>query len=72
VANYSLKTPISADQTQKLRVGDYITITGTIFTARDEAHRRALQYAKENRPLPFDTQNGGHKYPVPYDKDREL
>jgi len=58
VANYSLKTPISADQTQKLRVGDYITITGTIFTARDEAHRRALQYAKENRPLPFDTQNG--------------
>jgi len=58
VAIYELKTPILADQTKKLRVGDYITISGIIFTARDEAHRRALEYAKENRPLPFDTQNG--------------
>ncbi|MDD1778568.1 MAG: FumA C-terminus/TtdB family hydratase beta subunit [Candidatus Helarchaeota archaeon] len=58
MANYSLKTPISDAQIQKLHVGDNITISGTIFTARDEAHHRALQYARENRPLPFKTQNG--------------
>jgi fumarate hydratase subunit beta len=58
MANYDLKTPISEVQIQQLRVGDNITITGTIFTARDEAHNRALQYARENRPLPFKTQNG--------------
>ena len=58
MGRYDLNTPISDDQVQKLHIGDNITITGTIFTARDEAHNRAMQYLRENRPLPFKTQNG--------------
>jgi fumarate hydratase subunit beta len=57
MAKYNLNTPISDDQIQKLHAGDDITITGTVFTARDEAHNRALQFAGENRSLPFKTQN---------------
>ncbi len=58
MANINLTTPIQEKQIRKLHVGDHITITGTIFTARDEAHLRALKYAKERQPLPFETQNG--------------
>ena len=51
---YDLTTPISEEVIRKLRVNDLVYITGTIFTARDEAHERALEWAKENRALPID------------------
>lgn len=51
---YELTTPISEDAIRKLRVNDLIYITGTIFTARDEAHERALEWFKSNKPLPID------------------
>ena len=51
---YELTTPISEDDIRKLRVNDLIYITGTIFTARDEAHERALKWFKANKPLPID------------------
>jgi len=56
LALINLKTPIEEAQVRKLHIGDHITISGTIFTARDEAHLRALQFARDNRPLPFATQ----------------
>jgi fumarate hydratase subunit beta len=51
---YELTTPISEDDIRKLRVNDMIYITGTIFTARDEAHERALKWFEANKPLPID------------------
>jgi len=50
---YHLRTPISEEEIRKLRVNDVIYITGTIVTARDQAHRRALEYLKEGKPLPI-------------------
>ncbi|MEM0058039.1 MAG: FumA C-terminus/TtdB family hydratase beta subunit [Candidatus Bathyarchaeia archaeon] len=50
---YHLKTPISEEEIRKLKVNDVIYITGTIVTARDQAHRRALEYLKEGKPLPI-------------------
>jgi len=47
-----LKTPISEEEIRKLRVNDVLYVTGTIVTARDQAHRRALEYLKEGKPLP--------------------
>jgi len=49
-----LKTPISEDEVRKLKVGDTLYITGTVVTARDQAHRRALEYVREGRKLPID------------------
>jgi fumarate hydratase subunit beta len=49
---YHLKTPISEDEIRKLRVNDVLYITGMIVTARDQAHRRALEYFKEAKTLP--------------------
>ncbi|MEM2321187.1 MAG: FumA C-terminus/TtdB family hydratase beta subunit [Candidatus Bathyarchaeia archaeon] len=50
---YYLKTPISEEEVRKLRVNDTIYITGTIVTARDQAHRRALEYFKEGKTIPI-------------------
>ncbi|MBS7621745.1 fumarate hydratase C-terminal domain-containing protein, partial [Candidatus Bathyarchaeota archaeon] len=44
---------ISEGEIRKLKVNDVIYITGTIVTARDQAHRRAIEYFKQGKPLPI-------------------
>jgi fumarate hydratase subunit beta len=53
MATYKLKTPITEEQVRKLKVSDAIYITGTVVTARDQAHNRALQFHKEGKELPL-------------------
>lgn len=43
-----------AERTVELHAGDDILLTGTIYTARDAAHKRLAQLIEENQPLPFD------------------
>ncbi|WP_456468232.1 FumA C-terminus/TtdB family hydratase beta subunit [Archaeoglobus sp.] len=50
---YEIKTPLSVDEVLKLKVGDSVYVTGEIFTARDEAHARALEWLEEGKELPF-------------------
>lgn len=54
MTTYKLKTPITEADIRKLKVNDVIYITGTIFTARDQAHRRALELQKEGKKPPID------------------
>jgi fumarate hydratase subunit beta len=49
---YKFKTPISEEDVRKLKVNDVLYVTGTIVTARDQAHRRALEFFKQGKPLP--------------------
>lgn len=49
-----ITTPLSEDTIAALRTGDEVLISGTIYTARDEAHRRLTLLIAENMPLPFD------------------
>jgi fumarate hydratase subunit beta len=51
--HFNLRTPISEDDIRKLKVGNIVYLTGTLFTARDLAHKRICQYLKESRKLPF-------------------
>lgn len=53
MATYRLETPISEEEIRKLKVNDVLYVTGTIVTARDQAHKRALDYFKEKKPLPI-------------------
>ncbi|MCW4021680.1 MAG: FumA C-terminus/TtdB family hydratase beta subunit [Candidatus Bathyarchaeota archaeon] len=53
MAVYRLRTPISEEQIRKLTVNDTIYLTGTMVTARDEAHKRALDLHKNNEQLPI-------------------
>lgn len=54
MATYKLKTPISETDIRKLKVNDVVYISGIIFTARDQAHRRALELQKEGKKPPID------------------
>ncbi|MCC6047118.1 MAG: FumA C-terminus/TtdB family hydratase beta subunit [Desulfurococcaceae archaeon] len=58
MVEYRLRTPISEEDVRKLRVGDILYVTGVIYTARDAAHRRIIDYLKEGKPLPFDLRGG--------------
>ena len=53
MTTYKLTTPISEEQIRKLKANDIVYITGTIVTARDQAHKRALQLHKEGKQLPI-------------------
>lgn len=53
MAVYHFKTPISEEDVRKLKVNDVLYVTGTIVTARDQAHRRALEYFQQQKPLPL-------------------
>ena len=51
---YSLTTPISKEDIKKLHIGDIVLISGTIYTARDAAHKRLCELIKEGKDLPLD------------------
>ena len=48
-----IHTPLTKDMASKLRSGDSCLITGTIYTARDAAHKRLCELAKNGKELPF-------------------
>lgn len=54
MAIYKFKTPISEEDVRKLRVGDIIYVSGIMVTARDEAHKRALEYYEKGEKPPVD------------------
>ena len=49
----SLSTPLSGDEAQSLRAGDVVYLSGTLHTAREEAHQRLLADLDAGRPVPF-------------------
>ena len=52
MAVHKLRTPISEAEIRKLNLNDTLYVSGTIVTARDQAHKRALEYAERGIPLP--------------------
>ncbi|MFH1541202.1 MAG: Fe-S-containing hydro-lyase [Elusimicrobiota bacterium] len=49
-----IKTPLTENILEKLKIGDEILLSGTIFTARDAAHKRLSELLHSNKKLPFD------------------
>ncbi len=52
-----INAPISDEDARSLHSGDYVYITGTIYTARDAAHKRMAEALKAGQPLPIDMKN---------------
>lgn len=59
MAIIDLKTPISEEEIRKLHVTDIVYISGTIVTARDQAHKRMIDYAKQGKRLPVNLEGLG-------------
>ena len=49
-----INAPISDEDAKSLHSGDYVYITGTIYTARDAAHARLVKLLEEGKELPID------------------
>lgn len=47
-----IQAPISREDAKSLRSGDYVYLTGTIYTARDAAHKRMQEALDEGKKLP--------------------
>jgi len=54
MATYNLTTPLTSEDTKKLVAGDTVYISGTIYTARDAAHKRLVELLEDGKELPFD------------------
>ena len=50
---YHINAPVSKEDAQKLKSGDYVYLTGTIYTARDAAHKRMKETLDKKENLPF-------------------
>ena len=51
---YKLMEPFCKEKIKDFRAGDKILVTGTIYTARDAAHKRMTELLDKGEPLPFD------------------
>lgn len=49
-----ITVPLSAETAASLRAGDYVYLTGTIYTARDAAHKRMYEALERDEQLPLD------------------
>lgn len=52
-----INAPISKEDAASLKAGDYVYITGTIYTARDAAHLRMNETLDRGETLPIDMEN---------------
>lgn len=51
---YRITAPLDKEEAGKLRAGDYVWISGTIYTARDAAHKRMQETLDAGQELPVD------------------
>ncbi len=49
-----IKSPLTDEDAKSLKAGDYVYITGTIYTARDAAHLRMYEALDRNESLPIE------------------
>ncbi len=54
MAEYRLTTPLSDEDVSKLKAGDIVYLNGTLYTARDAAHKRLVDLILSGEELPFD------------------
>ena len=60
-----ITTPITEEVTQKLKSGDYVYITGTIYVARDAAHKRMIEALECGEELPIEIKDSTIYYMGP-------
>lgn len=52
-----IRVPFDEKTAEDLKSGDYVYLTGTIYTARDAAHKRMAEALEKGEKLPFSIQN---------------
>lgn len=50
----TMQAPFTDEKIKSLKAGDMLYISGTIYTARDAAHKRMCEMLEAGEPMPFD------------------
>ncbi len=71
---YHIQTPISREDAAMLRAGDYVYLSGVIYTARDAAHKRMDEALNRGETLPMELERNVIYYmgPSPARKGRPI
>ena len=66
--------PITEETTAELKAGDYVYLTGTMYVARDAAHKRMIEALDEGGELPIDIRDATIYYmgPSPAREGRQI
>ena len=62
---YKLTTPVSKEDLAPLRTGDTVLLSGTVYTARDAAHKRMMELLDAGEPPPFPAEGSAVYYVGP-------
>ena len=62
---YRITTPIDSSDLEKLTVGDTVLLSGIVYTARDQAHKRLFEAYQRGEPLPFELKGSAIYYVGP-------
>ena len=62
---YKLTTPVAKEDLAPLRAGDTVLLSGTVYTARDAAHKRMLELLDAGEALPFPVEGSAVYYVGP-------
>ena len=60
-----IKLPVDAATRKSLKTGDQVLVSGTVYVARDAAHRRIIDALDKSKPLPFSLQGQSIYYMGP-------
>ena len=52
-----INVPLTDEAAKSLQAGDYVYLSGTIYTARDAAHKRMYEALERKETLPLDMKN---------------
>ncbi|MHA1506206.1 MAG: FumA C-terminus/TtdB family hydratase beta subunit [Candidatus Asgardarchaeia archaeon] len=55
---FVIETPVSCEEIRDMKVGETFYLSGTIFTARDMAHKKLKEFIDSGRKVPFDLSGG--------------
>ena len=50
----TIQLPLKEEDIRNLHAGDAVLLNGTIYTARDAAHKKLVEMIENHEPLPFD------------------
>jgi len=56
MADRHIELPLTDEIIDELRAGDYVFLSGEVYTARDAAHKRMVAALDAGEPLPIDVQ----------------
>ena len=62
---YKLTTPVTTEDLKMLKAGDRVLLSGIVYTARDQAHKRLKEAFDAGEKLPFDLEGSAIYYVGP-------